>query len=253
MLTLPSLQGLPSCWQALRQYLETEALPETGQIRRFIENAADHRQFEQDFNHVLGIDVAEFIRIKRTAAVLQTVYPSSPNRLTVTTVATPLGGMLAVFAESGLSLLEFVGQNGLETELRALQKHCRGQFVFQENLQTALLKQELAAYFQGRLKTFSVPLQMVGTPFQQQVWHALLAIPYGETRSYKEQAEWLQNAKAVRAVAAANGKNKISIIVPCHRVIGSDGSLVGYAGGMVRKQALLALEQQNHQLQTALF
>ena len=92
---------------------------------------------------------------------------------------------------------------------------------------------------------------MIGTAFQQQVWNALLTIPYGETRSYKEQAQQLGNPKAIRAVAAANGQNKVSILIPCHRVIGSDGKLTGYAGGLNRKQSLLALER--GEVQTALF
>lgn len=113
------------------------------------------------------------------------------------------------------------------------------------------MRQELDLYFQGRLKVFATPLETIGTAFQQQVWNALLTIPYGETRSYKEQAQQLGNPKAVRAVAAANGQNKVSILIPCHRVIGSDGKLTGYAGGLNRKQSLLALER--GEVQTALF
>lgn len=127
----------------------------------------------------------------------------------------------------------------------------RGQFIFQENEQTQLLRQELDLYFQGRLKGFATPLETIGTAFQQLVWDALLTIPYGETRSYKEQAQQLGNPKAIRAVAAANGQNKVSILIPCHRVIGSDGKLTGYAGGLNRKQSLLALER--GEVQTALF
>jgi methylated-DNA--[protein]-cysteine S-methyltransferase len=109
----------------------------------------------------------------------------------------------------------------------------------------------LDLYFQGRLKGFATPLETIGTAFQQLVWDALLTIPYGETRSYKEQAQQLGNPKAIRAVAAANGQNKVSILIPCHRVIGSDGKLTGYAGGLNRKQSLLALER--GEVQTALF
>lgn len=98
------------------------------------------------------------------------------------------------------------------------------------------LRQELDLYFKGHLKTFATPLEQIGTEFQKQAWDALLAIPYGETRSYKEQAQRLGNPKAVRAVAAANGQNKVSVMIPCHRVIGSDGKLTGYAGGLNRKQ-----------------
>ncbi|WP_038342982.1 methylated-DNA--[protein]-cysteine S-methyltransferase [Acinetobacter sp. A47] len=105
------------------------------------------------------------------------------------------------------------------------------------------VKQQLEQYFAGQRQQFDLPLDFQGTAFQQQVWQALLTIPYGETRSYKEIAVQLGNEKAVRAVGAANGKNPISIIAPCHRVIGSSGALVGFAGGLDKKQILLGLEQ----------
>ena len=100
----------------------------------------------------------------------------------------------------------------------------------------------MAEYFNGTRTTFSVVLDLVGTDFQKQVWAVLMQIPYGHTRSYMQQAQALGDVKKVRAVANANGMNKISIIVPCHRVIGSDGSLTGYGGGIWRKQKLLELE-----------
>jgi methylated-DNA-[protein]-cysteine S-methyltransferase len=105
------------------------------------------------------------------------------------------------------------------------------------------VKQQLEEYFAGQRQQFDLPLDFQGTAFQQQVWQALLSIPYGETRSYKEIAVQLGNEKAVRAVGAANGKNPISIIAPCHRVIGSSRALVGFAGGLDKKQILLSLEQ----------
>ncbi|MCO6057455.1 methylated-DNA--[protein]-cysteine S-methyltransferase [Pseudomonas sp. MOB-449] len=101
---------------------------------------------------------------------------------------------------------------------------------------------QLDRYFEGRLKRFDLPLAPRGTPFQQQVWQALLQIPYGQTTCYSELAERIGNPKAVRAVGTANGANPISIIIPCHRVIGRDGSLTGYAGGLERKALLLKLE-----------
>ncbi|MGW6457880.1 methylated-DNA--[protein]-cysteine S-methyltransferase [Streptomyces sp. NPDC055078] len=101
---------------------------------------------------------------------------------------------------------------------------------------------QLEAYFAGELTEFAVPLRLAGTPFQRAVWDRLLAIPYGETRTYGELAEELGNPNASRAVGLANGKNPVSIIVPCHRVIGSTGSLTGYGGGLSRKQRLLSFE-----------
>ena len=106
------------------------------------------------------------------------------------------------------------------------------------------VKQQLAEYFAGQRQQFDLPLDFQGTIFQQRVWQALLSIPYGETCSYKDIARQLGNEKAVRAVGAANGRNPISIIAPCHRVIGSGGALVGFAGGLDKKQILLSLEKQ---------
>ena len=106
----------------------------------------------------------------------------------------------------------------------------------------AQLQSELDAYFAGLLREFTVPCSPQGTPFQQSVWNLLSAIPYGETRTYGELAKLLGNPNASRAVGLANGKNPISIIIPCHRVIGANGSLTGYAGGLPMKMKLLELE-----------
>ena len=104
---------------------------------------------------------------------------------------------------------------------------------------------QLQEYFAGERKTFDLPVRLSGTPFQQSVWQALQRIPYGETRSYRDIAEAIGNPKAVRAVGSANNRNPLFIIIPCHRVIGSDGSLVGYGGGLAMKQFLLDLEARN--------
>ncbi len=102
---------------------------------------------------------------------------------------------------------------------------------------------ELSQYYSGEKVEFTVPIAAKGTEFQLSVWQALLAIPYGETWSYQQIADFIGNPKAVRAVGLANGKNPVSVIVPCHRVIGKNGKLTGYAGGVERKQKLLELEQ----------
>lgn len=114
---------------------------------------------------------------------------------------------------------------------------CRG-----ANTLTDLAAEQLAAYFAGERRPFELPMDTGGTEFQNSVWRALCAIPYGETRSYRALAEAIGNPKAVRAVARANGANPLSIVVPCHRVIGADGSLTGYAGGLEMKARLLVLE-----------
>lgn len=115
-----------------------------------------------------------------------------------------------------------------------------------EDIQHPILletQKQLNEYFAGQRQKFDVPLYFEGTEFQQKVWQALLTIPFGETRSYKQIAEQIGNVKAVRAVGAANGKNPISIIAPCHRVVGTNGKLVGFAGGLENKDILLKIEK----------
>ncbi len=113
-----------------------------------------------------------------------------------------------------------------------------------ENEITQLAVSQLTAYFEGSLKTFTLPIKQSGTGFQQEVWSALLTIDYGVTRSYLQMAKQMNNVLAIRAMAAANGKNNLAIVVPCHRVIGSDGTLVGYAGSLWRKKWLLDHERE---------
>jgi methylated-DNA-[protein]-cysteine S-methyltransferase len=114
-------------------------------------------------------------------------------------------------------------------------------------------RRQLEAYFSGDLQAFQLPLSMVGTPFQSMVWEGLKKIPYGETVSYGQFARELGVPNASRAVGLANGRNPISIVVPCHRVIGADGKLTGYGGGLPRKQALLELERRAAGVQKVLF
>ncbi|WP_404302176.1 methylated-DNA--[protein]-cysteine S-methyltransferase [Alicycliphilus denitrificans] len=158
------------------------------------------------------------------------------------TIPTPLGDMLAVACAQGLCLLEFVGQQGVARELAQVEAARGGAAQTGDSPILAQVRAELAQYFAGQRQRFGVPLDLVGTPFQLAAWQALLGIPYGQTRSYAQQAKGIGKPTATRAVAAANGANKVSVIVPCHRVIGSDGSLTGFGGGLARKQALLALE-----------
>ncbi|QEY24255.1 methylated-DNA--[protein]-cysteine S-methyltransferase [Neisseria animalis] len=249
MFVLPSLETLAERWQPYRNLLESGAdFP----ARQHKIPARDYAAFEQDFAAAAGLKWPQYRNIRRALNVLAQSNPIAANELAVSRIDTPLGAMIAVFAyQECLSLLEFVDQDGVAQELEAVRKALNGRFVWREYPVSDLLKQELDEYFKGRLQNFSVPLHFIGTAFQEQAWQVLQTIPYGETCTYKQQSEQLGNAKAVRAVAAANGQNKISIVVPCHRVIGSDGSLTGYAGGLFRKKYLLALEKKN--MQTALF
>jgi AraC family transcriptional regulator of adaptative response/methylated-DNA-[protein]-cysteine methyltransferase len=140
----------------------------------------------------------------------------------------------------------------LETEFKQLTKLFNATIIQGSNKHFDTLHQQLNEYFDGIRKEFSIPLITPGTEFQQAVWKELQTIPYGKTRSYKQQSIAIKKPEAVRAVASANGMNRIAIIIPCHRVIGSDGSLTGYGGGMWRKQWLLDHEQQHKQLKIKL-
>lgn len=159
---------------------------------------------------------------------------------------TPLGAMFVCATAQGVCLLEFACRSRLETEFEELQFHLDSRIIAGDNAHIRLAVQQLTDYFAGKLTRFSVPLHMPGTPFQQRAWQALQQIPYGETVSYQQHAERLGRPEAVRAVAAANGQNRIAIIVPCHRVLGKDGSLTGYGGGLQRKQWLLDHERGRH-------
>jgi AraC family transcriptional regulator of adaptative response/methylated-DNA-[protein]-cysteine methyltransferase len=162
--------------------------------------------------------------------------------VTIAWMETPLGPMLAGATETGVCLLEFSGGRMLETQLARLRKWSGPAAVPGENDYTRELRAQVAAYFSGELRQFTLPLETKGTPFQEKVWAALKTIPYGATRSYAAVAKQVGNPAAVRAVAKANGDNRISILIPCHRVIGSDGELTGYGGGLWRKRALLQRE-----------
>lgn len=149
-----------------------------------------------------------------------------------TTHKTPIGTLTLVSDGKAITYLEF------ENNKYPAPKYPRGNDAVLEQA-----KKELDAYFAGRLKEFKVPVRPQGTAFQEAAWMALTKIPYGATRSYGEQARAIGKPKAVRAIGAANGRNPIPIIIPCHRVIGTDGSLTGFGGGVPTKQFLLELEQ----------
>ena len=161
----------------------------------------------------------------------------------LTRIPTPLGPMLAGATDTALCLLEFTDRRKLETQLRDTGRRLDAVLVPGETDLSRLAADELDRYFAGDLTAFTVPLETSGTPFQQAVWAELRTIPYGTTRSYGEQARRIGRPTAVRAVAQANGDNRIAIIIPCHRVIGADGTLTGYGGGLWRKRRLLELER----------
>ena len=148
----------------------------------------------------------------------------------------PVGILKLVATENALVAVLWENENPKRVRLAELIEQVNHPILLET-------QKQLREYFAGTRQQFDLPLDFEGTVFQKKVWQALLGIPFGETRSYRDIAAQVGNIKAVRAVGAANGKNPISIIAPCHRVIGSGGALVGFAGGLDKKQILLSLEQ----------
>jgi len=155
---------------------------------------------------------------------------------------TPLGKMLACATDKGVCMLEFIDRRAFVTELKDLKRLLRATIKSGTNKHLKALEKQLDEYFQKKRKKFEIPLVTPGSEFQNKVWEKLLEIPFGETRSYKQQSIVIGNLGAIRAVGTANGANRISIVVPCHRVIGEDGNLTGYGGGLKRKRWLLDFE-----------
>lgn len=160
----------------------------------------------------------------------------SPKTHVCMIVKSPVGDLKLVASDQGLAAILWENDNPKRVRLNITGEERRHPLLLET-------ERQLKEYFAGARKTFTVALDFSGTDFQKKVWQALLAIPYGQTRSYSEIAKMLGNANAMRAVGAANGKNPISIIAPCHRVIGSTGRLTGFAGGLDVKAKLLELER----------
>ncbi len=157
-------------------------------------------------------------------------------------VETPIGPMIAASREGALILLEFTNRQRMEVQIETLRKRFEAVFLPEDDAVIKQTRRELDEYFAGKRRDFTIPLDYPGTPFETKVWDELLKIPYGETRSYEQLAEITSSKGAVRAVGSANGRNRIAIVIPCHRVINKSGALGGYGGGLWRKETLLALE-----------
>jgi AraC family transcriptional regulator of adaptative response/methylated-DNA-[protein]-cysteine methyltransferase len=176
------------------------------------------------------------------------IFGKSPSNskekkvINIVRFSTKLGPMFACATQQGLCLLEFTNRRMLETEFQELCTRLNAVILPGKNKYLDQVEAEVTEYFQGERRAFTLPLVTPGTDFQQSVWKLLVQIPYGSTCSYQQLSEKLGNSKAVRAVAGANGHNRISLIIPCHRIIASDGSLTGYGGGLQRKQWLIDFE-----------
>lgn len=181
-------------------------------------------------------------------AAVERVLGSSPGRAAATGcillswIRTPLGPMVAGATEEGVCLLEFTDRRQLEGQLEPLRRRLGRPMVPGRNEHLVELEAQLARYFDGQLRTFTIPVVARGTPFQEEVWSALREIPYGVTTTYEDLARTIGRPLAVRAVGRANGMNRIAIVIPCHRVVNKDGQVGGYGGGRRRKEWLLGLE-----------
>ncbi|MEL6688468.1 MAG: methylated-DNA--[protein]-cysteine S-methyltransferase, partial [Pseudomonadota bacterium] len=227
------------------------------------------------FKERLGMSVAEYARLRRLGLAAQSMAkgasvieaqldagfesasgfraafaktfgtaPSKgqPDPLFVDWIDTPEGQMIVVADNDALYLIEFTDRVRLPRQFQRLRRIHQRAIVPGSTAVTQKIAAEIDDYFDGARTEFSVPIKTAGTEFQSDVWETLRTIPYGETWSYADLANRIGNEKAVRAVASANGANGLAIVIPCHRVIGSDGGLGGYAGGIDRKARLLALE-----------
>lgn len=194
--------------------------------------------FDHGFESVSGFRSA----IERITGVPAGTAPDK-GLLYLHRLTTPLGPMLAGATETAICLLEFIDRPMLPTQLTRIRKRFEETPVPQTNALIDTLALQLEEYFGGTRTEFDIPLDLRGTPFQEDVWQVLLNVPYGRTASYADLAKEIGNPGAVRAVARANGDNRMAILIPCHRIIGSDGSLTGYGGGLHRKRFLLELEK----------
>ncbi len=167
------------------------------------------------------------------------------NTISIQYFKTSFGEMIMGAFDGKLCLFDFTYRKMRKGIDQRIQKGLSAQFIEEDQDVLRKTRDQINQYLSGNLKEFDLPLLTVGTNFQKNVWEHLLKVPYGSTSTYLELSKSINNEKAVRAVASANGANAISVIIPCHRIIGSDGKLVGYAGGLPVKKQLLTLEQSN--------
>ena len=236
---------------------------EPNRVRRWFKK--QHGMTFQAYLRTLRIGQA-FGRIRHGDKVIEAAYDSgyeslsgftdsfkkitgfSPNKsknkklILISRIPTPFGPMLAGATDQGICMFEFVDRRMLELQLKRLRQAFKAELTPGSHPHFDILNSQVEEYFKAERETFDLPLVLTGTPFQKKVWKILQTIPYGTTRSYQEQARLIGQPTAVRAVARANGDNKIAIIIPCHRVIGANGKLTGYGGGLWRKRYLLQLE-----------
>ncbi len=229
------------------QWLDKQVNPPKSYREHPINSEQQLKRFKKVFEKTMCMSLGGYVRIKRAYFMLNSKNQYK-NICQFSYIDTPIGNMLAIFSQGKLCLLEFLERKMLETELNQViaDKKCQFEFINTEaNPPAQVLQTQLDEYFAGKRTEFDIPLDTVGTQFQRKVWQTLQTIEYGKTVSYQDEAKQMGKPKAMRAVANANGKNKISIIIPCHRVIRKSGDIGGYGGGVWRKRFLLTLERQD--------
>ena len=229
-------------WFKQRYGLTFHAYQRRYRVGRSIEamrrgTSVQHAAYDQGYESVSGFSEVfkrQFAKAPSAVRDARIIYLS--------TFHSPLGELVICSTERGVCLLEFIDRKSLEREIEDIQRQFEAGIVFGEGYHVATVKKELAAYFAGVALTFHTPIDYRGTDFQEAVWKTLQIVAPGTTATYREVAVAIGSPSAVRAVANANGSNKISILVPCHRIIGNDGALRGYGGGLRRKEWLLRHE-----------
>jgi AraC family transcriptional regulator of adaptative response/methylated-DNA-[protein]-cysteine methyltransferase len=218
--------------QYQRRWRIAQAVEQIDAGNRIIDSAADAGYqslsgFNQAFKNLLGESPG---------------VASAKTRVSVEILQTPLGPMYAAATRQALCLLEFTDRKALARQIKRVQSHLNAFFIPGGNAATRQAAEQLKQYFASQREVFDLPLDLCGTDFQQRAWEALMRIPYASTRTYQQQAQAINRPAAIRAVASANAANPLAIVVPCHRVIGKNNTLAGYAGGIWRKRYLLELE-----------
>lgn len=246
---IPAAAGVPEDdMPAIRKLMERVASDPSFTLKAqgLMDMGIDPDRIRRLYQNQYGLSFQDYLRMRRVnlqlGAASEHRETLHDDDVVLTRIGTPLGPMLAAADSQGLCLLEFSERRMMETQIRRLEKYHKRKLIMGTRPIFDQLTAEMAEYFRGERKVFEIPLNLQGTDFQIRVWKELSGIPWGSVRSYLEQAKAIGDPKAVRAVARANGDNPISIIVPCHRVLGADGSMTGYGGRIWRKEALLQLE-----------
>lgn len=198
----------------------------------------------QAFQRMQRVNVAPQ-ELKSGRAATDAAPTQATEVIVIHRFTTTLGPMFVCATERGVCLLEFTDRRMLETEFRDIQRLFNARIVTGENSHTRQTVKEISEYFAGTRRQFELSVDAPGSDFQQSVWHELRAVPYGQTSHYQAISPGTNKPNALRAVAAANGANRIAIVIPCHRIIGKDGKMTGYGGGISRKEWLIEHERNN--------